>query len=142
MVSFAVLVSSAALSQDVVGKLRKSFLQPPPSARPHTWWHWVNDNVTKEGITADIEALARAGVGGVQIFHVDVGVPSGPVKYHSPQWFALFRHAVQEAARLGLEVCVHNCAGWSSSGGPWVKPEHAMQMVVTSQVRVKGTDEV
>jgi hypothetical protein len=138
MVSFAVLVSSAALSQDVVGKLRKSFLQPPPSARPHTWWHWVNDNVTKEGITADMEALARAEVGGVQIFHVDVGVPSGPVKYHSPQWFALFRHAVQEAARLGLEVCVHNCAGWSSSGGPWVKPEHAMQMVVTSQVKVKG----
>jgi len=94
--------------------------------------------VTKEGITADLEALAKAGVGGVQIFHVDVGVPSGPVKYHSHQWFALFRHAVREAARLGLEVCVHNCAGWSSSGGPWVKPEHAMQMVVTNQVRVKG----
>jgi hypothetical protein len=137
-VSFSVLVSSVAASQDVVGKLRKSFLQPPPSAHPHTWWHWVNDNVTKEGITADLEALAKAGVGGVQIFHVDVGVPSGPVKYYSPQWFALFRHAVREAARLGLEVCIHNCAGWSSSGGPWVKPEHAMQIVVTSQVRVKG----
>lgn len=134
---FAVLVCSTGVSQDAV-KLRRSFLQPPPSARPHTWWHWVNDNVTKEGITADLEALAKAGVGGVQIFHVDVGVPSGPVKFHSPQWFALFSHAVREAARLGLEVCVHNCAGWSSSGGPWVRPEHAMQMVVTSQIRVKG----
>jgi hypothetical protein len=95
MLGFAALIPSVAASQDVVGKLQKSFLQPPPSARPHTWWHWVNDNVTKEGISADLEALAKAGVGGVQIFHVDVSVPSGPVKYHSPQWFALFRHAVQ-----------------------------------------------
>lgn len=129
---------SMVWAQGVPEKLRKSFLQPPSSSRPHTWWHWVNDNVTKEGITADLEALAKVGVGGVQIFHVDVGVPPGPVKFHSHQWFALFRHAVQEAARLGLEVCVHNCAGWSSSGGPWVKPEHAMQMVVTSQIQVKG----
>jgi len=75
MLGFAALIPSVAAPQDVVGKLQKSFLQPPPSARPHTWWHWVNDNVTKEGITADLEALAKAGVGGVQIFHVDVGVP-------------------------------------------------------------------
>jgi len=138
-VCFAVAaVVSLCRAQISPAKLQRSFRQPPSSARPHTWWHWVNDNVTKEGITADLEALAKAGVGGVQIFHVDVGVPAGPVKFHSPQWFALFRHAVQEAARLGLEVCVHNCAGWSSSGGPWVKPEHAMQMVVTSQIQVKG----
>lgn len=137
-VSLLILLASFCWSQVSFNELKRSFRQPPPSARPHTWWHWVNDNVTREGITADLEALAKAGVGGVQIFHVDVGVPPGPVKFHSPQWFAMFRHAVQEAARLGLEVCVHNCAGWSSSGGPWVKPEHAMQMVVTSQIKVKG----
>jgi len=127
-----------AQGQGINQILAKNFRQPPASAKPHTWWHWVNDNVSREGITADLEALAKAGVGGVQIFHVDVGVPAGAVKFHSPEWFTLFRNAVQEAARLGLEVCVHNCAGWSSSGGPWVKPEHAMQMVVFSQVRVKG----
>ena len=137
-VSLLILLASFCWSQVSFNELKRSFRQPPPSARPHTWWHWVNDNVTREGITADLEALAKAGVGGVQIFHVDVGVPPGPVKFHSPQWFAMFRHAVQEVARLGLEVCVHNCAGWSSSGGPWVKPEHAMQMVVTSQIKVKG----
>lgn len=129
---------AASQGQRSADPLLSNFLRPPASAKPHTWWHWVNDHVTKEGITADLKALAQAGIGGVQLFHVDVGVPAGPVKYHSPDWFEMFRHAVHEAHRLGLEVCVHNCAGWSSSGGPWVKPEHAMQMVVTSQVQVKG----
>ncbi len=134
-VMFSVSLCEAQISPT---ELQRFFRQPPSSARPHTWWHWVNGNVTKEGISADLEALAKAGIGGVQLFNVDVGVPNGPVKFFSRQWFDLFRHAVQEAARLGLEFCVHNCAGWSSSGGPWVKPEHAMQMVVTSQVQVKG----
>ncbi|MFN3420150.1 MAG: glycosyl hydrolase [Armatimonadota bacterium] len=136
---FALLsVISFCKAQVSPAALQRAFRQPPSSAKPHTWWHWVNGNVTKEGITADLESLAKAGIGGVQLFNVDVGVPNGPVKFFSREWFDLFRHAVQEAGRLGLEFCVHNCAGWSSSGGPWVKPEHAMQMVVTSQIQVKG----
>ncbi|MCS7187937.1 MAG: glycosyl hydrolase, partial [Armatimonadota bacterium] len=134
----AMTLNSLCKAQISPTELKRSFRQPPISARPHTWWHWVNGNVTKEGITADLEALAKAGIGGVQLFNVDVGVPNGPVKFFSREWFELFRHAVKEAARLGLEFCVHNCAGWSSSGGPWVKPEHAMQMVVTSQIQIKG----
>lgn len=118
--------------------LEEGFLRPPDSAKPHTWWHWCNDNISQEGITADLEAMKRVGIGGVQIFNVDVGVPAGPVKFMSEAWRAMIRHALREAERLGLEVCVHNCAGWSSSGGPWVRPEHAMQMVVMSEVRVSG----
>lgn len=118
--------------------LEAGFREPPGWAKPHTWWHWVNDNVSKEGITADLEAMRRVGIGGVQIFHVDVGVPSGGVTYLSARWREMMVHAVREANRLGLEVCLHNCAGWSSSGGPWVKPEHAMQRVVVSEVRVRG----
>ncbi len=118
--------------------LEEGFRNPPSSAKPHTWWHWVNDNISKEGITADLEAMKRVGVGGVQIFNVDVGVPSGGVTFMSDRWREMVVHAVREANRLGLEVCVHNCAGWSSSGGPWVKPEHAMLMVVTRAVRVQG----
>ncbi len=118
--------------------LEEGFRNPPNSAKPHTWWHWVNDNISKEGITADLEAMKRVGVGGAQIFNVDVGVPSGGVIFMSDRWRQMIQHAVKEANRLGLELCIHNCAGWSSSGGPWVKPEHAMLIVVTRAVQVQG----
>src|SRR5450759_3035699 len=109
--------------------LEASFQNPPDSAKPHTWWHWMNGNVTKEGITADLEAMKRVGIGGAQIFNVDSGIPHGPVQFLSPEWRELFKHAVSEANRVGLELCVHNCAGWSSSGGPWNTPEHSMQRI-------------
>ncbi len=128
------LFSLSSPAQD----LAAGFAAPPPSARPHTWWHWMNGNITAEGITADLEAMAAVGVGGVQIFDVEPGVPAGPVDYASPEWFDLVLHACREADRLGLEVCLHNCAGWSCSGGPWVTPELAMQMLVSSETRVEG----
>lgn len=121
-----------------LAKLERAFVDPPPSAKPHTWWHWMDGNVTREGITLDLEAMRDVGIGGAQIFQVAVGLPKGPVIYNSAEWRALIQHAIREANRLGLEICLHNCAGWSSSGGPWVKPEHAMQMVVSSELRVRG----
>src|SRR5262245_32636536 len=98
--------------------LARGFDDPPAQARPHTWWHWMNGNVTREGITADLEAMHAIGLGGAQIFNVSESIPPGPIDYMSPQWRELVKHAVQEADRLGLELCMHNCAGWSSSGGP------------------------
>lgn len=118
--------------------LDEGFRDPPEEARPHTWWHWMNGNVTREGITADLESMRRAGIGGAQVFVPDQGIPAGPAKYLSDEWRALFKFAAEEARRLGLELGMHNCAGWSSSGGPWVTPELAMQEVVTSEVRVSG----
>jgi hypothetical protein len=98
----------------------------------------MNGNVTKEGITADLEAMKQIGLSGAQIFNVDCEIPAGPVKFNSPEWHQLFTHCLNEADRLGLQICVHNCAGWSSSGGPWNTPEHAMQHVVTSELRLTG----
>jgi hypothetical protein len=130
------LVSAAgARAQD---DLAPGFLHPPAAAKPHTWWHWMNGNVTKEGITADLEAMKRIGLGGAQIFNVSESIPAGPVDYNSPQWRAMVKHAASEADRLGLELCIHNCAGWSSSGGPWVEPQDAMQTVVVSETRAQG----
>ena len=118
--------------------LREGFERPPENARPQTWWHWMNGNVTREGITADLEAMKQIGLGGAQIFNADCDIPAGPVRFDSPEWHALFTHAVREADRLGLQLCIHNCAGWSSSGGPWITPEEAMQHVVTSEMRIHG----
>jgi len=134
------LVVGCALAELASAKddLEGDFIQPPAAVQPHTWWHWMNGNVTKEGITADLEAMQRVGIHGAQIFNVSEDIPAGPAPFLSPPWLNLFRHAAAEAKRLDMELCFHNCAGWSSSGGPWVKPEHAMQTVVTSEMRVKG----
>lgn len=118
--------------------LVSGFLNPPESAKPQTWWHWMNGNITQAGITADLEAMKQIGLGGATIVNVDCGIPRGPVTFMSPAWRADFKFAVQEANRVGLKLCVENCAGWSSSGGPWITPEHAMQHVVTSEVVVTG----
>ena len=118
--------------------LAVGFQNPPASARPHTWWHWMDGNVTKEGITADLEAMKEVGIGGAQMFTVAQGIPKGPVDYMSPLWREMTTHAIKEAGRLGIELCIHNCAGWSSSGGPWVEPENAMQTLAWSSVAVRG----
>jgi len=138
LVAGALYVGAVAASVTWARPLEKAFVDPPATARPHTWWHWMNGNVTKEGITADLEAMKKQGVGGAQIFNVDCGIPAGPVDYLSPRWREMVKHAVKEAHRLGIELCMHNCAGWSSSGGPWVTPELAMQKVVWSETFVEG----
>jgi hypothetical protein len=118
--------------------LEAGFQNPPASARPQTWWHWMNGNITREGISADLEAMRRVGIGGAEIFNVDCGIPAGPVRFLSPEWRALMLWTAQEANRLGLKLCLHNCAGWSSSGGPWNTPEHAMARVTISETTVTG----
>lgn len=118
--------------------LAEKFANPPANAGPQTWWHWMNGNITKEGITADLESMKRVGIHGAEIFNVYEGIPAGPAPFMSPQWLDLFKHAAAEADRLGMELCFHNCAGWSSSGGPWITPDHAMQTVVMSETKVKG----
>ena len=118
--------------------LYDGFVNPPSSARSQVWWHWMNGNVTKEGITADLEAMARAGIGGAYVFDVPTGIPEGKVRFASDAWFDMLRHANEEAKRLGLELSIANCSGWSSSGGPWVYPEDSMKRVVFTERVVRG----
>ena len=113
--------------------LERGFRDPPHAAKPHTWYHVMNGNATKSGITKDFEALAEIGIGGVQMFDAGCDMPAGPVKFNSTEWFELIRHAAVEAKRLGLEICLPNCSGWSSSGGPWVKPEDGMKEIVWAE---------
>jgi hypothetical protein len=118
------------------------FMAPPASAKPHTWWHWMNGNVTKAGITLDLESMARVGIGGFQNFDAGTGIPKGPIVYLSPEWLELKKHAIAEAQRLGLEFTMHNCPGWSSSGGPWITPELAMQEIKYSEITIEGGKQV
>lgn len=130
------------LGQPVADALEEGFRQPPVAAQAHTWWHWMNGHVTADGITRDLEAMKAVGVGGFQNFFVGSGIPKGPVEYLSPEWLNLMKHAISEADRLGLEFQMHNCPGWSSTGGPWITPELGMQQVVWSETFVIGGQEV
>lgn len=122
--------------------LEAGFHNPPHSAKPYTWWHWMNGNIATDGITRDLEAMQRVGIGGFHIFQVSAGIPKGPVDYGSSEWLQLLQHAAKEADRLGLEFAMHNCPGWSSSGGPWITPEFSMQQLVWSEVFVTGGGQV
>ena len=119
-----------------------AFVNPPMSARAQCWWHWMNGNVTADGITRDLEAMQQIGLGGFQNFDAGTGIPKGPVVYLSPEWLQLKKHAITEAARLGLEFTMHNCPGWSSSGGPWITPELAMQEMTWSEAYATGGNPV
>ena len=119
-------------------ELAQGFVKPPDSARPWVYWFWLNSNITREGITADLEAMKRVGIGGVLIMEVDQGSPVGPAAFMGDEWRGLFKFAVAEAGRLGLEVNMNDDAGWNGSGGPWITPEQSMQKVVWTETEVKG----
>lgn len=118
--------------------LRDDFVTPLPSARPWVLWFPLNGNLTQEGITADLEAMAQVGIGGALYMEVDQGTPKGPADFAGPLWMRLIQHACNEAKRLGLEINMNNDAGWTGSGGPWIPPALSMQKVVWSEVRVES----
>jgi len=120
--------------------LESGFQNPPDSAKPHTWWHWVNGNVTKEGIAKDLAAMKAVGLGGFQQFDAGLGVPEGPVKYNSPRYHELMSFMFAEANRLGLEAGFENASGWSSTGGPWITPENSMKTLVWTEASVHAGD--
>ena len=121
-----------------VADLEAGFKNPPNDAKARTWWHWISGNVSKSGITKDLEAMKAVGIQEAQLFNVHLGSPQGVVKYLSKEWLDLFEFSAEEAQRLGLELAFHNSAGWSSSGGPWVTEEYAMQTVVFSELAIEG----
>ncbi len=118
--------------------LEQGFRTPPDSVRPWVYWVWTDGNLSREGITADIEAMKKAGIGGVMIMEVSVGIPQGPVRFMSPEWRVLFTHVVREAERCGIEVTLMSGPGWTGSGGPWVKPEESMQHIVGMPTEITG----
>ena len=121
--------------------LADGFNNPPQSARPRVWWHWLNGNVTKDGIDKDLDWLARIGIGGVQNFDANLQTPQivkERLVYMTDGWKDAFRHAVQTADAKGLEFAIAASPGWSETGGPWVKPQDAMKKLVWAETEVEG----
>lgn len=118
--------------------LAARFHDPPDSARPGVYWYFMDGNLSRTGMTRDLESMKAAGIGHLVFLEVNVGVPRGPVNFLSEEWQDLFVHAVREAERLGIEITLGSGPGWTGSGGPWVKPEQSMQHLVAAKVEVEG----
>jgi hypothetical protein len=118
--------------------LEEAFVNPPDSARPGVYWYFMDGNLSREAMTADLESMKEVGLGNLVFLEVNVGVPRGPVDFMSDQWQDLFAHAVREAERLGIDITLGSGPGWTGSGGPWVKPEQAMQHLLSSVTEAKG----
>ena len=121
--------------------LEAGFQTPPNEAKPRVWWHWMNGNVTKEGIRLDLEWMHRIGIGGFQNFDASLfgdKVVDQRLVYMTPEWKETFRYATTLADQLGLEEAIAGSPGWSESGGPWVTPAQAMKKLVWSETQVAG----
>ena len=117
-----------------------AFKQPEKVFYPETWFHFIGGNVSKEGIDADLQAIADAGISGVQWFHGYFGGP-WPATGHqlttlSPEWEEMVGYLGRRARELGLRLTVQTCPGWSMAGGPWIQPEDAMRTLVWSRTDI------
>lgn len=124
------------------------FREPDNCYGPYVWWHWLGSNFSKDGITKDLEAMKKSGIGGATIFNITSAVQEthAPIEnnpwpektYRSDAYWDAIKHAAKEANRLGLEVGLHNTVGYSTTGGPWISEDEGMQCVVMTQKEVKG----
>ena len=147
ILSSSLLLAASDLQAQKVD-LESRFLDPPVTSRPYVWWHWMGPNFSKEGITKDLEAMRNMGIGGATIFNIASAVqethfpilnnPWPNQTYRSAAYWEAIRHAASEAKRLGLELGLHNTAGYSTTGGPWVTEEKGMQKLVWSKTSSVG----
>ncbi|HEX7743546.1 MAG TPA: glycosyl hydrolase, partial [Sphingobium sp.] len=145
LLSGASLTPTAVLARDVgaaeADPVQKEFANPPQSARPRVWWHWLNGNISKDGIRKDIEWMKRAGIGGMQAFDANLFTPTIVPKrlvFMHPEWKDAFRYAATLADQNDLELAIASSPGFSETGGPWVKPQDGLKKLVWSETAVKG----
>ncbi|HNP21808.1 MAG TPA: glycosyl hydrolase [Panacibacter sp.] len=142
--SLATALSVSAFSQVTTSSndpVYKGFVNPPNAAQPRVWWHWMNGNISKDGIRKDLEWMHRVGIGGFQNFDAALATPQIVEKrltYMTPGWKDAFRFTTKLADSLHLEMAIAGSPGWSESGGPWVKPADGMKKIVWTETRVKG----
>ena len=132
---------SSVFGQNLGASLEDGFKNPPASARPRVWWHWMNGNITKEGIKLDLEWMNRVGIAGFQNFDAALQTPQVVDKrlaYMTPEWKDAFKYAITLGDQFGMEMAIAGSPGWSETGGPWVPPSQGMKKYVWSETVVEG----
>ena len=122
--------------------MKQQFINPSGDARPWTFCYWMYGAVSEEAITADLEAMKQAGLGGTYLMPIrgvnDAPQHEGVAQQLSPEWWKMINHSFKEADRLGLKLGMHICDGFALAGGPWITPAESMQKVVWSDTVVDG----
>ncbi|MFD2727617.1 glycosyl hydrolase [Hyunsoonleella rubra] len=123
-----------------LNELSENFKSPALQYRPETWFHLNGNNISKEGLTLDLEAIKQAGLQGIHLFNKAGRLYPNvePIKILSPEWEDMIRHTADECKRLGLKFTMQNCPGWSMTGGPWVPVEEAQREVVETTYHISG----
>ncbi|MCP5537569.1 MAG: hypothetical protein H7A51_15220 [Akkermansiaceae bacterium] len=136
IVAIATTLSLSALpTATVAASLDEGFKNPTENTKPWCYWYWLDNDITKDGVTKDLETMAKVGINRAMIGNIMGG---GPVKMFSPEWYSITRHALKEAHRLSIDITMFNGPGWSQSGGPWIKPEQSMRRVSWHEYPAKG----
>lgn len=134
------------VSPSPAADLEAGFRNPPAAAKPWVFWYWMYAAISREGITADLEAMKAAGIGGAYLLSIqgptDPPLMTPPVNQLTPEWWDMIRHAMSEAGRLGIDIAMQDCDGFATAGGPWITPELSMQKVVWSETRVAGGSKI
>lgn len=135
------LACSSGYAQDSGETLLKGFVSPPNSAKPRVWWHWMNGNISKDGIAKDLLWMSRIGIGGFMNFDAAMMTPqivSKRLSYMNPEWKDAFNFTAKLADSLRLEMAIAGSPGWSESGDPWVSAKDGMKKLVWNQIKIKG----
>ena len=129
-------------------QIRQGFVNPPDNCRPEVLWDWMGGLISKKGISADLESMAKAGIGGVMIMQMPDQCPyprrwsyrdyPGKIKCLSDEWFQMINYAIGECDRLGLDFSIFMCPGWSHCGAPWITPDRGLKKLVTADIVIKG----
>jgi hypothetical protein len=118
--------------------IKSGFVKPTEENTIWCYWYWINDDISKDGITKDLEAMKKAGIGGALIGNINPAHKDGKVPMLSEDWWSHMVHAVVEGKRIGVDIGIFNCPGWSQSGGPWVDYTKAMRYLTYSETKVEG----
>ena len=138
ILSFLLLALSACNNSKNYEIIQSGFETPTDDNTIWCYWYWINDDISKDGITKDLEAMKKAGIGGALIGNINPAHKDGKVPMLSEEWWSHMVHAVVEGERIGVDIGVFNCPGWSQSGGPWVDYTKAMRYLTYSETKVAG----
>ena len=119
--------------------IEQGFRSIPDSVQTGVYWYWISDNISKEGVARDLEAMKVAGINRAFIGNIGIdGIPYGDYKLLSSEWWEVLHAALKKATELNIEIGIFNSPGWSQSGGPWVKSSQAMRYLASSDTIVAG----
>lgn len=127
--------------ENTIQEMGTVFSNAPDSIQTSVYWYWISDNISKEGVIKDLEAMKNVGINRAFIGNIGLAqneVPYGNIKMFSDEWWDILHTALKKATELNIEIGIFNSPGWSQSGGPWIKPDQSMRFLKSYEIDIDG----